>query len=70
MVQSMVLPGFHTVQQDDRDFVRQSLASITRDAPGDSDDSEVSPLALALAMGTIVLKVARIVALILLVPKN
>lgn len=59
----MVLPGFHTVQQGDRRFFRQSLASITGDGPGNCDDSELSPLPLALALGTIVSKVARILSL-------
>ena len=63
MVHSMVLPGFHTVQQGDRRFFRQSLASITGDGPGNCDDSDLSPLPLALALGTIVSKVARILSL-------
>ena len=62
MVHSMVLPGFHTVQQGDRRFFRQSLASITGDGPGKCDDSELSPLPLALALGTIVSKVAKILS--------
>ena len=63
MVHSMVLPGFHTVQQGDRRFFRQLLAFITGDGPGNCDDSEVYLLPLALALGTIVSKVARILSL-------